>query len=139
MGLTYADITVENSIDAGMAERGAMKKEDVRQMTVSALVDSGAIMLTINQAIADQLGLTIRDSAEVELADGTHCKHNLVGPVTVRFKNRSAICGALVLPGASVVLLGAIPMEAMDVIVDPLSQQLVVHPDRPYLAGMKIM
>ena len=138
MGLTYADIILVNGIDAAMARRGAMKDEDVRKIAVKALVDSGAIMLTINQSIADQLDLAVEDSAEVELADGTHCKHNLVGPVRVHFQNRRATCSALVLPGASEVLLGAIPLEAMDVIIDPVSQQLVVHPDRPYLAGMKI-
>jgi len=45
--------------------------------------------------------------------------------------------GSIVLPGANEVLLGAIPLEAMDVIIDPLAEQLIVYPDRPYLAGIK--
>jgi clan AA aspartic protease len=107
-------------------------------VNVSALVDSGAYMLTINQAIADQLDLMIEKSVEVELADGTQSKRDLVGPVTIHFKNRIATCSAIVLPGANEVLLGVIPMEAMDVIIDPLTQQLDVPPDRPYLARIKI-
>jgi clan AA aspartic protease len=138
VGLIYADIILFNSIDVGLAQQGSIPSDNIRKMNVNALVDTGAIMLTINDAIADQLGLMIHDSAEVELADGTHIKRNLVGPVTIRFKNRSTICSAIVLPGASEVLLGAIPLEGMDVIIDPLSQQLDVHPDRPYLAQMKI-
>ena len=138
MGHVYADITLINSVDAVLAKRGTIPSENVRKIDVKAMVDSGAVTLTINDAIADQLNLGLQDRVDVELADGTHSKRDLVGPVTIRFKNRMACCSALVLPGANDVLLGVIPLEAMDVIIDPLSQQLVVHPDRPYLAGMKI-
>jgi clan AA aspartic protease len=137
MGLTHAEILLINSADEVLARRGIMRSEDVRQMTVRALVDSGANMLIINQVIADQLDLVVHDSTEVELADGTHNKWNIVGPIMIRFKNRSAICSAVVIPGANEVLLGAVPMEAMDVIIDPVMQQLVVHPDRPDRAGFK--
>jgi clan AA aspartic protease len=137
MGLTYAEITMVNGVEDGMAQRGIMKHEDVRQMTVSALVDSGANMLIISQAIADQLGLMIVESTNVELADGSISKCSIVGSVSIRFKNRKATSSALVLPGASEVLLGVIPMEAMDVIIDPISQRLDVHPDRPDRAGFK--
>ena len=138
MGLTYADITLVNSYDETAFKKGLVTEKDIKKMDVKALVDSGAYMLTINDTIAAQLDLEIEDSVEVELADGTHSKRNLVGPVTVRFKNRRATCSAIVLPGASEVLLGAIPLEAMDVIIDPLLQRLDVHPDRPYLAQVKI-
>ena len=138
MGLVYADITLLNSFDVTASKKGLIAKEDVKKLEVKALVDSGAITLTINDAIASQLDLEIEDSINIELADGTHSKRNLAGPVTIRFKNRMISCSALVLPGASEVLLGAIPMEAMDVIIDPFAQQLVVHPDRPYYAQMKV-
>ena len=138
MGLVYADITLLNSYDVTAAKKGAIAKEDIKKIEVKAMIDSGAITLTINDAIARQLDLEVEDSINVELADGTHSKRDLVGPVTIRFKNRMISCSALVLPGANEVLLGAIPMEAMDVIIDPLAQQLVVHPDRPYFAQMKV-
>jgi clan AA aspartic protease len=137
MGLTYAEITLENTVDAVRAQEGDIPNANVRKMNVRALVDSGANMLIINQSIADQLGLTVQDSAEVELADGTHIKHYLVGPITIRFKNRKAICEAVVIPSAREILLGVIPLEAMDVIIDPGTQQLIVHPDRPYIPGFK--
>jgi clan AA aspartic protease len=106
-------------------------------MTITALVDSGANMLIINRAIADQLDLMVHESTNVELADGTICKRNIAGHVMIRFKNRSAICSAVVIPSASEVLLGAVPMEAVDVIIDPSTQQLRVHPDRPHRAGFR--
>jgi len=138
MGLTYADITLVNSIDVGMAQRGAMGNADIRQMTVSALVDSGAYMLTVDESIKRQLGLNVFEIREIELADGSRTECEIVGPVNLRFKNRQTACLALVLPGATEVLLGAIPMEDLDVLLDPKSQQLIVNPARPYIAGTKV-
>jgi len=138
MGLVYADITLQNSVDAGMQKRGMLPDEKVRQMNVKALVDAGAITLTINDKIAQQLDLEVQDQVVIELADGTRGKGNLVGPVNIRFHNRITSCLALILPDATEVLLGAIPLEGMDVVVDPKSEQLTVHPDRPFTALMKV-
>ena len=137
MGLTYADITLLNTVDVTHAKRGHIAEGDVKKVSVKALVDTGAYMLTINDAIADQLDLEVQEQTEVVLADGSLRKCDLVGPIDIRFKNRSTTCRALVLPQADEVLLGAIPLEGMDVVIDPLLQQLDVHPDRPYLAQIK--
>jgi len=138
MGLTYANVTLVNSVDAGMARRGAIENENVRRMTVSALVDSGAYMLTIDESTKTQLGLDVFETREVELADGSRCECDIVGPVDLYFKNRRTTCDVLVLPGATEVLLGAIPLEGLDVLLDAKTQQLIVHPARPYLAGTKV-
>jgi len=138
MGLTYADITLANSIDAGLARRGTIKHEDVRQMKVSALVDSGAYMLTVDESFKTQLGLDVLETREIELANGSRSECEIVGPVDLQFKNRNTTCRALVLPGATEILLGAIPLEDLDVLIDPRSQQLIVHPARPYIAGTKV-
>jgi clan AA aspartic protease len=138
MGLTYAEITLANATDVGMARRGVIEKEDVRQMNVSALVDSGAYMLTFDETIKRQLGLDVFETLEIELADGSHQECEIVGPVILRFKNRRTTCDALVLPGATEVLFGAIPLEGLDVLIDPKTQELVVHPLRPYIAGTKV-
>jgi clan AA aspartic protease len=114
-----------------------MPKEDVKKLSVTALVDSGAMTLIINEAIAEQLELDVQEQLEVTLADGSRRKCDYVGPVSIRFANRYSSCNALVIPGADEVLLGVIPIEEMDVIIDPRTQQLVVHPDRPLMAGMK--
>ena len=138
MGLVYADITLINSVDTILAQRGDLPDKNVRKMEVKALVDTGAITLTISDAIASQLNLAVQERIDVVLADGSHSKRDVVGPVDIRFKNRSTTCRALVLQQADEVLLGAIPLEGMDVIIDPLAEQLIVHPDRPYLAQMKV-
>ena len=61
---------------------------------------------------------------EAEMADGTITTVNVVGPLIVNFKNRTTSCNAMVLPGESEVLLGAIPMEDMDVVLVPRLQTI---------------
>ena len=138
MGHVYADITLLNSFDVTAAKRGLIAAEDVKKLTVNALVDSGAMTLTINEEIARQLDLDVQEQIGVRLADGSRRECDLVGPVTIRFANRTACCNALVLPGADEILLGVIPLEEMDVIIDPGTLQLVVHPDRPDCAQMRV-
>ncbi len=138
MGHVYADILLVNPFDAVSWKRGTLPEKSVRKMNIKALVDTGAMTLTIDGGIAAQLDLEVRDQVDVALADGTHQKCDLVGPVDIRFKNRMTSCLALVLPGADEVLLGVIPLEGMDVMIDPVTQQLVLPPSRPYLAQMKV-
>ena len=138
MGLIYADITLANAVDVGLAQTGRAPKDSVRKIDVKALVDSGAYILTIDESIKTQLGLTVQETREIELADGSRSECEIVGPVDLYFKNRATTCRALVLPGATEVLLGAIPLEDLDVLIDPKSQQLIVNPARPYLAGTKV-
>ena len=138
MGHVYADITLLNTFEVSAAKRGLIAEEDVKTLTAKALVDSGAMTLTINEAIAKQLDLEVQKRIEVTLADGSFRKCDIVGPVNIHFENRTACCRALVLPGADEVLLGVIPLEEMDVIIDPIDQKLKVHPDRPHMAQMKV-
>ncbi len=138
MGLTYANITLVNSTDRVLAKRHQIPESEVKQMTVHALVDSGAFMLTINESIKRQLDLDVMEVVEVELADSSFAECEIVGPIDVRFKTRSTTCRAVVLPGATEVLLGAIPLEDMDVVIDLKNQELTLPPDRPYIARTKV-
>jgi clan AA aspartic protease len=134
MGLTYADITLVNTIDIADAKRGLMLPESIRTINVHALVDSGAMSLVINKKIKEQLGLQILRTMEGELADGSKATCEVAGPVGIRFKNRETTCEAFVLNEANEVLLGVIPIEGMDVILDPIKEELILPPDRPNIA-----
>ena len=125
MGLVYADITLRNAIDEGNAQRGIIKESEIRQTTLTAMVDTGAGTLVINEEIRQLLGLEIKSFRQGKLADGTLNKYALTEPVSVQWKNRDTTCQAMVLPNSSDVLLGAIPLEGMDLIVNPVSQELV--------------
>ena len=134
MGLTYAEIELANAGEIYLAQKGYILPENVKKITVKALVDSGAYMLAINESIKLQLDLPKLEEQIAELADGSKLKLEIVGPVEVRFENRSTTCRAMVLPGDAEVLLGTIPLEDMDVLIDPRQQRLIVNPASPYLA-----
>jgi clan AA aspartic protease len=99
---------------------------------VVALVDSGATHLCIPEHVQIQLQLDEIDSKEVTLADGSKKLVPYVGPVELRFKNRVGFAGALVM--GDQVLLGAIPMEDMDLVIIPKTRTLDVNPDSPNIA-----
>lgn len=138
MGLTYAEIELINGGDSEMAKRSIIGEEEVKRMRVSMLVDSGAYNLCINESIQAQLGLSFVEKRKGQLANGSIEEYDFVGPVIVKFKNRQTVCNAMVLPGDNEPLLGAIPLEDMDVIIHPLRQELLVNPEHPYFAQMKL-
>ena len=75
---------------------------------------------------------------KAELANGHIAEYDVVSPIEVLFKNRRCNCSAMVLPGSSEPLLGAIPLEDMDVLIHLQRQELIVNPDHPYFAQMKM-
>ena len=135
MGLIYAEITLANGHDYYLSKQGQLPKEEVKQVTVKALVDSGAYMLVINESVKRQLDLSVYENRKTKLADGSIATCEIVGPVDIFFKNRATTCRAIVFPGDVEVLLGTIPLEDMDVLIDLKNNELIVHPDRPYMPG----
>lgn len=118
MGYVRADIELINP-----------RETNLGAVFVNALVDTGALMLCIPEHIKLQLKLDELEKREVTTADGKKHLVPYVGPVQVRFKNRSCFVGALVL--GDEVLLGAVPMEDMDLIVSPTHKMLIINPDSP--------
>ena len=121
MGLICATVTLLNPTEP-----------DLLGLEVSALADSGAVHLCIPEHLAVQLQLRELERREVVLADGHRSSVPYMGPVEVRFANRRCFTGAMVL--GDEVLLGAIPMEDMDLVLQPQLQQLTVNPSSPNLA-----
>lgn len=117
-------------------EKVLSKKTGVRRIKVNSMVDSGAYMMVIPEHVKIQLGLEIVDQREAELADGKTCLCDVVGPIEIRFANRKAVSNAFVMENE--VLLGAIPMEELDVIINTREQKLVVNPENPTMPKMKI-
>ena len=134
MGLVYAEIDLLNGGDVYLQRKKLVDEKEVKKVTINALVDSGAYMLTINENVRAQLDLPFIEKQFGRLADETLLELDVVGPVEVRFENRSTTVRAIVLPNNAEVLLGSIPMEDMDVLIDPKQQKLVVNPAHPYVA-----
>lgn len=118
MGVTYADLRLAN--DA---------RDDLEEINASALVDTAALHLCIPQHVALQLQLKARSQREVRTADGKSHMVDYVSPVRISMLGRECSTGALVM--GNQVLLGAIPMEDMDLIVEPARQRVSVNPLSP--------
>jgi clan AA aspartic protease len=106
---------------------------ELETVEVDALADSSAVHLCIPESVRIQLKLEAIDSKEVTLADGASKLVPYVGPIEIRFKNRIGFTGALVM--GDQVLLGAIPMEDMDLVIIPKTRMLDVSPNSPSVAS----
>ena len=104
-------------------------RTDLQPIDVNCLVDTGAIHLCLPQHIAIQLDLKELERREVTVADGRRLSVPYCGPIQIRFKNRNSFTGALVMGNEP--LLGAIPMEGMDLVIDPSRQSVDVNPHSP--------
>jgi clan AA aspartic protease len=98
-------------------------------LEVTALADTGSMLLYIPEHVAIQMGFRELERREVTLADGSRRAVSYVGPVEIRFANWRCFTGAMVM--GDDVLLGAIPMEDLDVVVHPLTRTVTVNPDSP--------
>jgi clan AA aspartic protease len=126
MGITYTDIILANNTDVQMAKRGLIPEKQVRSISVTALVDTGSGTLVIPEEICQRLGLLIEGLRSTTLAGGVKVVCKRTEPITIHWEDRSSSCNALVMPGESQVLLGAIPLEDMDLTVNP-QNQLLAH------------
>lgn len=125
MGHIFADIQLDNPRDINL-----------KPVKVQALADTGALMLCIPKHIALQLKLETDSEREVTVADGGKQTVPYVGPIRVRFKDRSCFVGALVL--GDEVLLGAVPMEDMDLILSPSRREITVDPASPNIPHARV-
>ncbi len=121
MGIVNTKVILTNPRDA-----------QIIPLEVDALADTGSVHLVIPQHVQHQLGLEVLEHREVMLADGTIHSVPYVGPIQIRFKNRTGFGGALVM--GPQVLFGAIPMEDMDLVVSPRDRSIDVNPNSPNLA-----
>jgi clan AA aspartic protease len=122
MGLTNGKLVLKNP-----------RVPDLQPLEVDALADSGSVFLCIPAHVQIQLGLEENGKKEVTLADGSKKFVPYVGPLEVHFKNRVGYVGAVVL--GDEVLLGAIPMEDMDLIIIPRTRTVDVNPLSPNFAS----
>lgn len=118
MGIIYQHIRLSN-----------FGRDDLEEIDAQALVDSGAAELCIPQHIANQLRLKQIEEREVRIANGDRLLVPYVGGVRVEVFGRQTVTSAVVL--GDQVLLGAIPMEAMDLLIHPRLLKLMPNPDSP--------
>ena len=125
MGTVYTEITLKNAGDLVRAKEGLIEEQNLREAKVCAVVDTGAITLIISEAVQKKLGLEIQEQRQATLANNAKETCKIAEPVEIQWKQRKSVCRPWVLPGSVEILLGAIPLEDMDLMVDPVKQELI--------------
>ena len=123
MRLGYTEITLKNAGDVVFAENGMLDGQEVRQATVTAMIDTGAVTLIINEKLCAELGLEVKGECQAALSNSEEETVKMADPVRLQWKDRDIICRPLVATGCDRdILLGAIPLEDMDLKVIPANQ-----------------
>lgn len=125
MGQVYTDIELSNP-----------RRAELAPMRTQALADTGAVTLCIPQQVAAQLSLEVESTRNIVLADGRKASVPYVGPLKVGFGQRFCFVGALVL--GDEVLLGSVPMEDMDLVVNPKMGTVTVDPASPDVPCLRV-
>ena len=117
-------------------ELGNPRRPEPTTVRVRALADTGALLLCIPEQVAVQLNLETESTREVAIADGRKMSVPYVGPLKVTFGNRLCYVGAMVL--GDEVLLGTVPMEDMDLVLNPARREVTVDPASPNFARSRV-
>ena len=129
MGKVLVTAKVENTVDLYLAKKGTIPQEDVRRVEVSdALVDTGATSLSMPARMIRQLGLEPVRTRQARTAAGI-VTFNVFGPARLTIQDRDCALDVTELPDSCPVLIGVVPLELLDFIVDPTKRQLVGNPE----------
>lgn len=128
MGRVLTEVTIENLEDLWAVKRGLLPPEQVRRLTVAdALVDTGATLLSLPTRLIQQLGLsqtsTKRVSSRIGLGEAA-----VYETVRLTIQDRSCTMDVLEVPDTVPVLVGQIPLEHLDLVIDPRSRSLIGNP-----------
>ncbi len=126
MGRFSVDVELANYTDVVMANKGLLDHAKIRRMTIRGVVDSGAALMVLPQSVAKELGLPIRKGkVKVRYADGRRSTRSEAGPLQVALLGRDNVFSAIIEPKRDSALIGAIVLEALDLLVDCNKQRLV--------------
>jgi clan AA aspartic protease len=131
MGKVMQRIKLTNSHDEEDVLRGYMDADQIRGIEIDALVDTGATMLVLPADVVAKLGLLPDGYRKVRYADGRVREVPWVGGIRIEILGRETVATALVENAGTTALIGQIPLEELDLLVDPKSRELRVNPASP--------
>lgn len=128
MGRVVTEAKFENLKDLWAVEQGFRSPEQARAITIpNALVDTGATLLSLPTSLIRQLGLTQFSSRRVTSSTGP-TEAALYDAVRLTIRGRSCTMDVLEVPDGVPAMIGQIPLEYLDLVVDPQSQSLIGNP-----------
>ena len=129
MGKTVVGAKIENLHDVFNKDSGTLELEEVRTVEVNnALVDTGATMLSMPKRLIDQLGLTSFRTRPARTSGGP-IEMRVYGAVRLTVQGRECNSDVSELPDDCPVLIGQVPLELLDFVVDPIGRRLIGNPE----------
>jgi clan AA aspartic protease len=125
MGTVYAELTLRNSEDVTLAKQNYIKPENIRTVTVTAIVDTGSYSLMLDEQTSQELGLEKTGEQRIRITNGERIVCPVTTPVEINWKDRQSVMRVITVPGLPQILLGLLPLEEMDLIVHPGKHELV--------------
>ncbi len=136
MGEVRVSVKISNAVDAGMARRGLLSFEQVRTVTVDAVVDTGAVRSCIPVDLQEKLGLATQRHINAQMANGQTQRVEVTEAAYLEIMDRLATESFLVL--GSEILIGQTALESTDLLVDCNRQRVITNPDHPNSAVIRI-
>ena len=128
MGRVLTEATIENLKDLWDAQRGRLPQDQARRLTIpDALADTGATLLSVPTSLIRQLGLTQTATKRVTSSAGD-VQAAMYEAVRLTIQGRSCTMDVLEVPDGVPVLIGQIPLEHLDLVVDLRSRKLIGNP-----------
>lgn len=136
MGEVKVTVKLSNAMDLGMERRGLIQPAEVRNVTVEAVVDTGAVRSCLPVDVMQQLGLRAVRRINAQMANGEVESVEMTEGVDMEILGRLVTEAFLVLGGE--VLIGQTALEATDLLVDSNRQRVITNPDHPNSAIIRI-
>ena len=136
MGEVKTTIKISNAMDVEMARQGLIPREQIRSVTVAAVVDTGAVRSCLPVDLQEKLGLATIRHINAQMANGHTESVELTQAAYIDILDRVATESFLVL--GSEVLLGQTALESTDLLVDCNRQCVITNPDHPNSAVIRI-
>jgi len=129
MGRVLTEATIENYGDLWIAQKGEIPADQVRRVVVDdALVDTGATLLSLPTRLIQQLGLTEASSKRVK-SSVSLAYAKLYSAVRLTIQGRACTMDVLEVPDEIPVLIGQLPLEHLDLVVDLRNRRLIGNPE----------
>jgi predicted aspartyl protease len=124
MGRFKVELEVANYEDMIRARHGQLSADQVRRTRIQGVVDSGAVRLILPKKVADALGPESIGKIGVRYADNRRARRIKAGPVWLKLQGREEMFSAIIEPKRTDALIGAVVLETLDFLIDPVAQQL---------------
>lgn len=128
VGRVVVTVAIENIEDGDRADRGEISKDQIRRLSVEALVDSGATFFCLPKPLVEQLGLKFHRMRETRTIAGPMTLGIFRG-ASIDVQGRGCTVEVMALPEGRQPLLGQIPLETLDWWVDTANRRLVGNPE----------